>query len=133
MADTMIKAPLHTEICSKPDRKNGNTPSERQPDGWGLTSSKLPRSSFLTMRGVRILPENTRDALFVHIAKIEYMTHPGLYPEKDVLDFPRTLELLEEDPQRGLAVQAPRHAGPPRLSASEIAYTIGRERGARKM
>ena len=85
------------------------------------------------MRGVRILPENTRDALFVHIAKIEHMTHPGLYPEKDVLDFPRTLELLEEDPQRGLAVQAPRHAGPPRLRASEIAYTIGRERGARNM
>ena len=77
---------------------------------------------------VRILPENACDARFVNVAEIEHMVDSGLHLGEDAINFPRTLELLKEDPERVLAVQVPRRDGPLRRSASAIQHPIGRGR-----
>jgi hypothetical protein len=82
---------------------------------------------------MRIVPENTRDALFVHIAEIEHITDPGFHPGEDDVNFPRYLELLEEDTERVSAVQAPRRGGTSRLIVAEIQHMIDRGRLTRNM
>src|SRR5262249_13018000 len=84
-------------------------------------------------RAVRILSEDARDALFVHVAQIKHIPEPGFHPGEDAGNVPSTLELLEEDLERVSAMQAPRRDGPPRLIAAEIQYMIGRGRLTRNI
>src|SRR2546423_73074 len=80
-----------------------------------------------------ILAEDARDAFFVHRAEIEHMHDPSRHPGEDPLDVRRHLELLEDEPERVLAVNMARRDGGPRLITAEIQHTIGRRGLLRNM
>ena len=73
-----------------------------------------------------ILAEDARDAFFVHIAEIEHLHSPSRHPGEDSLDVRRHLALLEDEPERVVAVNMARRDGGPRLITAEIQHTIGR-------
>jgi hypothetical protein len=66
-------------------------------------------------QAVRILAEDARDTLFIHGAQIQHIPEPDFHPGEDEVNVPSTRELLEEDPERVAAMQAPRRDGAPRL------------------
>jgi hypothetical protein len=77
---------------------------------------------------VRLWPENAGNARFGNVTEIEHMVDSSFHLGEDALHFPRTLALLEEDPERGLAVQVPRRDGPRRRRAAAIPHPLGRGR-----
>jgi hypothetical protein len=79
-------------------------------------------------RAVRILAEDARNALFVHVAEIQHIPESGFHPSEDAVNVPSALELLEEDLECVAAMQAPRRDGTPRLIAAAIQHPIGRGR-----
>jgi hypothetical protein len=46
---------------------------------------------------MRILSEDARDALFVHVAEIEHIPDPDIHPGENDINFPHYLELLEKE------------------------------------